>query len=212
MDLFLLVVQFSAKNEDTMSDTKIVLARDKKKPTAPAAEWVPVSKLVEWAGNPRKNQKTVEKLKESIKEFGFSSPIVARLANGEIIAGHARFAAAKELGLESVPVRFLDISEKQAHTLSLADNKIQELSTYDYSLLSSAINDLDSEMRGLSGFSSSEIDSFIGTADRKAKKDAEALGMSEDYSSNHASNGAKEIDVDNEFKFDHECPRCRFQF
>lgn len=204
MDLFLPVVQFSMKNGGTMSDTKIVLARDKKKPTAPAAEWVPVSELVEWAGNPRKNQKTVEKLKESIKEFGFSSPIVARLANGEIIAGHARFAAAKELGLESVPVRFLDISEKQAHTLSLADNKIQELSTYDYAALSSAVNELDAEMRELSGFSESEIASFINSANRAAKKHAEqAEEESEAF--------AKEIDVE-AFKYANECPKCKFQF
>lgn len=55
------------------------------------AEWVSPDDLVPWPGNPRKNDgKPVEAVAKSIERFGFSSPIVARRENGEIIAGHTR--------------------------------------------------------------------------------------------------------------------------
>lgn len=110
------------------------MARTMKKKSAPesAAEWVPLSRLKVWEDNPRKNDgRPVDVAAASIKEFGFGAPIVARLADGEIIAGHTRFKAAQKLGLESVPVRFLDLDEKQAHALALVDNRAAELAMWD---------------------------------------------------------------------------------
>ena len=93
-----------------------------------AAEWVTVGRLMPWARNPRKiTKEAVEQVAQSIQRFGFAAPIVARRETGEIIAGHTRLEAAKLLGLESVPVRLLDISEADAHALALADNKLGEL-------------------------------------------------------------------------------------
>jgi DNA modification methylase len=97
-----------------------------------AAEWVHPSALKLWANNPRKNDgEPVNKVIESIKTFGFGAPIVARRANKEIIAGHTRWKAATKMNLERVPVRFLDITERQAHLLALADNKLGEFADWD---------------------------------------------------------------------------------
>ena len=74
-----------------------------------AAEWVSIDKLKKWKENPRDNTAAIPKVKDSIKRFGFASPIIARKADGTIIAGHTRFEAAKLLKLEKVPVRFMDL-------------------------------------------------------------------------------------------------------
>ena len=66
----------------------------------------------------------IEQLVASIREFGFTNPILAD-ADGGVIAGHGRLLAAKALGLEAVPVIVLpDLNEVQKRALRLADNKI----------------------------------------------------------------------------------------
>src|SRR4051812_34052111 len=101
----------------------------------PAAEWVALEALKLWADNPRDNDgEPVERVMRSIKRFGFGAPILARKADGEIIAGHARYKAAIVMGLERVPVRYLDLSKREAHLLALADNRIAELTQWSESL------------------------------------------------------------------------------
>jgi len=82
--------------------------------------------LQPWADNPRDNHDSVARVVASIKRFGFGAPIVARRENLEIIAGHTRWFAARQLQLVSVPVRLLDISEYEAHLLALTDNRLTE--------------------------------------------------------------------------------------
>ena len=68
-----------------------------------AAVWVATADLRPWDLNPRLNEPAVAKVAESIKRFGFASPLLAR-TNGELIAGHTRLKAAIKLGLDRVPV------------------------------------------------------------------------------------------------------------
>ena len=96
-----------------------------------AAVYVDPSTLTPWNKNPRNNEAAIDEVAKSIKRFGFASPIVARTADGRVIAGQTRLAAALRLGLEDVPVRFLDIDEQLASALALADNKIGEIATWD---------------------------------------------------------------------------------
>lgn len=125
---------------------------------APAAEWMSPSKLKPWKDNPRKNDgEPVERVAASIKRFGFGAPIVARKANLEIIAGHTRWKAAKKLGLERVPVRLLDIGEKEAHTLALADNRFTELTEWD-ATLGVLLAGFESADAAFMGWSSGEIE------------------------------------------------------
>lgn len=110
----------------------------------PPAEWVDVADLVPWAMNPRENDGApVDAVADSIDRFGFGAPVIARLANREIIAGHTRVKAAQKLGLDRVPVRYLDISETEAHALALADNRVGELAEWDDKRLREVLSDLD---------------------------------------------------------------------
>jgi site-specific DNA-methyltransferase (adenine-specific) len=103
--------------------------------TDPNAVMVPLSALKPWLKNPRKNAAAVEPVARSIERFGFGAPILVRRENHEIIAGHTRALAAKKLGLKEVPVRYLDLSEEDAHRLARADNKLGEVAEWDVELL-----------------------------------------------------------------------------
>jgi hypothetical protein len=116
----------------------------KKKPEA-AAVWCLIDDLTPWEDNPRVNDAAVEHVRESIKRFGFASPIVARKADGMVIAGHTRLRAATELGLDRVPVRFLDLDPADARMLALADNRIGEVADWDDDLLRKVMEDLANE-------------------------------------------------------------------
>ena len=81
--------------------------------------------------NPRNNDKSIDKVANSIKEFGFLQPIVCDGA-GVILAGHTRYAAAKKLGLGKVPVLYADgLTPEQARAYRLADNKAGEGSEWE---------------------------------------------------------------------------------
>ena len=118
----------------------------------PAAEWVDVKSLLPWVDNPRKNDHAVQKVADSIKRFGFSSPIIARKENGEIIAGHTRLKAALLLGLDRVPVRYLDLDPADAHLLALADNKLGEIADWDDALVAEVLAGYEAEDCALAGF------------------------------------------------------------
>lgn len=96
----------------------------------PAAVWVPVADLVQWVKNPRDNDRAVDFAVKSIETYGWGAPLVARKANREIIAGHTRIKAALKLGIKMVPVRYMDLTAKQAHAYAIADNKIGEIATW----------------------------------------------------------------------------------
>lgn len=129
----------------------------KRKP-APPAEWVAPDDLNPWPGNPRRNDgKPTEAVAKSIERFGFGAPIVARRENREIIAGHTRWKAARHLGLTEVPVRFLDISEREAHLLALADNRQTELTPWDEPALAEALSDFGLEDAELAGWDSEAL-------------------------------------------------------
>ena len=84
----------------------------------------------------------IEKLKASIKEFGFLTPC---LIDGDynIIAGHGRVMAAQELGMDSVPCVFIEgLTEAQRRAYILADNRLGELGEWDMELVISELEDL----------------------------------------------------------------------
>jgi ParB-like chromosome segregation protein Spo0J len=118
---------------------------------AAAAVYVDPKTLTPWDKNPRNNAEAIKQVAKSIERFGFASPIVARQADGRIIAGHTRHAAALKLGLEDVPVRFLDIDEQKASALALADNKIGEIATWNDDTLGEILAELEQDGFDLDG-------------------------------------------------------------
>jgi site-specific DNA-methyltransferase (adenine-specific) len=123
-----------------------------------AASWVSVDTLKPWADNPRNNSpEHVEQVANSIRRLGWGAPIVAR-ENGEIIAGHTRFEAAKALGLDTVPVRFVDLDPVDAKLLALADNRLTEKGEWDTPALNDLLADLSADEHEVIGFSSADLD------------------------------------------------------
>jgi len=121
---------------------------------------VDVGNLRPWPENPRKNDgEPVRKVAASIKRYGFGSPIIARRANGEIIAGHTRYKAAQKLGLDKVPVRYLDLDPADAHLLAVADNRVAEEANWDDEKLAAVLGMLQAEGLELAdtGFAEGEL-------------------------------------------------------
>ena len=96
--------------------------------------------------NARNNKNAVEKVTQSIKEFGFKVPIVVD-KNNVIVCGHTRYEAAKKLKMAAVPCVIADdLTENQIKAYRLADNKVAEFSTWDFDILKDelfAIDDID---------------------------------------------------------------------
>ena len=145
-----------------------------------AAVWVDVAELRPWANNPRDNRKAIDEVAKSIRRFGWGSPIVANKRDGEIIAGHTRFAAAQKLQLDKVPVRWLDLDPADAHALALADNKVGEVATWDDATLRQVLQELqdaDASLLADTGFSDEELELLIqGAAAVGQDEWADALG------------------------------------
>lgn len=129
-------------------------------------EMVSVAALVPWDRNPRRNEAAIPEVMRSIERFGFASPIVARREDRRIIAGHTRWVAAGRLGLSSVPVRWMDLSEREASALALADNKLGELAEWDDDALAKLLRDLAADHVDLSGlgWSTSALDDLVAVA------------------------------------------------
>lgn len=95
----------------------------------------PIDEIRPYEGNPRVNDPAVDAVARSIREFGFRQPIVVD-ERGVIIVGHTRWKAARELGLESVPVHVAEgLTPDQARAYRIADNSTASLSAWDVELL-----------------------------------------------------------------------------
>jgi site-specific DNA-methyltransferase (adenine-specific) len=102
-----------------------------------------LDELTPYENNPRKNENAVPYVAESIKRYGFKQPIVVD-TDGVIVAGHTRYAAAIELGLESVPcVVADDLTEEEIAEYRLVDNKVAEFSGWDFAALEEELSSLD---------------------------------------------------------------------
>lgn len=124
----------------------------------------PVAGLIPYVNNSRKHSdEQVAQIAASIKEFGWTNPILVDGANG-IIAGHGRLMAARKLGMEAVPViELAHLSEPQRKALIIADNKLAMNAEWDNDLLMLELGDL---LEGgfnldLLGFGKDELDALM---------------------------------------------------
>ncbi|QJF51098.1 site-specific DNA-methyltransferase [Roseobacter ponti] len=124
----------------------------------------PVCDLFPYARNARTHcDNQVAQLAASIKEYGFTNPVLVDGDNG-IIAGHGRVMAARALGLESVPViELAHLTDVQKRAYILADNKLAERAGWDKELLALEVGDLaDLGVDPLAlGFEAGEIDALL---------------------------------------------------
>lgn len=98
--------------------------------------------MKEYENNPRNNEKAVEAVAESIKQFGFKVPIVID-GNNVIVCGHTRVKAAALLEYDSVPCVIADdLTDEQIRAYRLADNKTNELAEWDVEKLHEELSNL----------------------------------------------------------------------
>lgn len=112
--------------------------------------------------NPRNNANSIDKVADSISEFGFRQPIVVD-ENMVVLAGHTRLLASKQLGLKKVPVHIADgLTNAQKKAYRIMDNKSSEDSEWDQDLLSLEIKDLiqDNYDLNMTGFTPEQLDAL----------------------------------------------------
>lgn len=130
--------------------------------------WTHIDELTPWAKNPRKNDLAAVKVADSIRRFGFPSPIITW--NGQVVAGHTRLKAIK-LVLDENPafvVRdapgpgFVPViehsfaSQREADAYAIADNRLAADAQWDFDLLRDILADLEGDAM-LTGFAEDEL-------------------------------------------------------
>lgn len=161
-------------------------------------EQIAISELIPYARNSRTHSdEQVAQIAASIREFGFTNPVLID-AQGGIIAGHGRVLAARKLQLAEVPcLRLLHLTETQKRAYVIADNKLALNAGWDADLLQLELADLheaDFDM-DLLGFDAADLSIAMGFEDELAAPES----------------SSKEIDPD-DYKMGCKCPKCGFEF
>lgn len=155
-------------------------------------EEIEIEKLIPYANNAKiHGAAQLEKLKKSIERFGFITPCLID-KDFNLIAGHGRLMAAKELHFQKVPCIFVEgLSESQRKAYILADNKLGEIAEWNMELL-------DQEIRELT----------------EAGFDITLTGFEFDNELSEEIKEGVEIEIDSlgDETFKHECPECGFRF
>lgn len=140
-------------------------------PQNSSIEMLAVSELKPYSKNARTHSKAqVEQIAASIREFGWTNPVLIK-DDLTIIAGHGRVMAAKSMGQTEVPcIRLSHLTDTQARAYVIADNKLAIEAGWDDETLGAELTGLleDSFNVGLLGFSQSEIDALTGKAEAAA--------------------------------------------
>ena len=151
---------------------------------------IPIEELKEYENNPRNtSEQNIEFLTNSIKEFGFKVPCCVDV-NNVLITGHARVKAAKKAGLKEIPCVIADdLTPEQINAFRLVDNKMSELSGWDFEKLDLELKALDLNF------------------------DMTSFGFNLEFKNDiSVENSEVNIEDFNEEQFEHECPRCGFKF
>ena len=153
-------------------------------------EYMYVGDLTPYKNNAKLHpDEQIEQIKESIEKFGFNDPIAIWGKDNIIIEGHGRLQAAKELGIDQVPiVRLDDLSDEERKAYTLVHNKLTMNSGYDFKKLEEELDSIDSFDMSDFGFSDLE----------------------QQLSETETPNEFKEFDEDIETK--NKCPKCGYEW
>lgn len=159
-------------------------------------EWRNIGEIIPYARNSRTHsEEQVAQIAASIKEFGWTNPVLIDEENG-IIAGHGRLAAARKLGHTEIPViELTGLSEAQKRAYVIADNKLALNAGWDRDLLRIELEELhqDQFKMDLIGFDANEL--------------AIAMGLGADFEP-----GTEEDQGKLDEKSPIICPACRHEF
>lgn len=129
-------------------------------PYTPEIEMVDLADMTPYEFNPRDNEAAIESTANSIRTFRFLVPIILD-ADGVIVAGHTRHAAALRLGYTQAPtIRASHLTPEQIRQFRIIDNKVAELARWDFDLLAGEISALASTGLDFTefGFGQEELD------------------------------------------------------
>jgi hypothetical protein len=124
---------------------------------------ISLAEIKEYKNNPRKHlPKQIAQIAASIKEFGFTNPLRID-ENHEILAGHGRLLAAKQLGLSEAPaIKLAHLTDNQKRLYRIADNKLTENGDWDVNLLKLEFAEIEAlgleADLNITGFETAEID------------------------------------------------------
>jgi DNA modification methylase len=130
-----------------------------------------IEKLIPYSRNPRKNDAAVGRMCDSIREFGFKIPCLVR-SDGEVVDGHLRLKAARQLGLQEIPVILCDEwTPAQVKAFRLLVNRSATWADWDEELLIAELTDLQAAAfnLNLTGFDSAELDKILLRTDLPAE-------------------------------------------
>lgn len=132
-------------------------------------ETLAIAALIPYARNSRTHSdEQVAQIAASIREFGFTNPVLVDEAGG-IIAGHGRVLAARKLGLERVPcLRLTGLTAAQKRAYVIADNKLALNAGWDMDILRGEMLDLRELAEvdlNLLGFDAKELDGILDLSD-----------------------------------------------
>jgi DNA modification methylase len=141
-------------------------------------EYIETGKLIPYARNSRTHSDDqVQQIMGSIKEFGFTNPVLVD-GDGVIIAGHGRTMAAQRLGMKEVPcLRLSHLTEAQKRAYIIADNKLALNAGWDDEMLSVELRNLRDEDFDLSltGFDDAELSALLADAVADGLTDEDAV-------------------------------------
>ena len=128
---------------------------------------VPIDRVRAHPANPREGD--VGAIWESIQENGFFGALVVQESSGCILVGNHRWMAAKEAGLQEVPVMYVDVDDERAMRILLADNRTNDVASYDGEMLVDVLEHLESTDEGLAGtgYDGDALDELLDDLGRK---------------------------------------------
>jgi len=133
---------------------------------------IPIKSLRPFARNPRTHpDSAIAKLVKSIETYGWTNPVLVN-KDMTVLAGHARLKAAQKLGMKDVPVIVLDIPDEYAAAYVIADNRIQDETSWDLPTLKDILQELDTGAFDMeaTGFSEDEIEKMMTAVHEDAGK------------------------------------------
>jgi len=141
----------------------------KKSDTTHVQTMVQVEDVKAHPSNPRIGD--LKRIKKSIQENGFLSPIVVQQSTMYVIAGNHRLKAARELGISEVPAFVADIDDDTAEEFLLADNKTSDEAHYDESVLAALLSKRGTEGLSGTGYTKKEANTIIARAEWQSEEE-----------------------------------------
>jgi ParB-like chromosome segregation protein Spo0J len=155
-------------------------------------ETVPIKNLTPHPDNPR--QGDIGAIAVSIQENGWYGTLVAQQSTGVVLAGNHRLQAAKQLGMKELPVYWVDVDDTTARKILLADNRVNDLASYDSEALAEILTDLATtdDLLG-TGYDGDDLDDLLS--------DMEEPEAPPEFPS-----------FDDDLETEQVCPKCGYEF